>query len=77
MEFTLQKGKRYRATVNLGFVERIASNETIAEKFLAAGFTDVQVTGEGGTRYAEGNWSAADQRADYPAQISDVTVVET
>lgn len=76
MEFNLRKGTRYRAIVNLGFVERLAGNETVAEKFRAAGFSDVHVTGEGGTRYVEGIWNSDDQRADYPAQISDVSVVE-
>jgi hypothetical protein len=75
MEFTLQAGKRYKATVTLGFVERLASNDTIAEKFRAAGFTDVEVTGEGGTRYAEGVWNADNIRPTYPAQISDISLV--
>lgn len=75
MIFTLQRGKRYRATVTLGFVERLASNDVIADKFRAAGFTDVEVQGEGDTRYAEGIWSADDMRASYPPQISDVAEI--
>ena len=54
MIFTLQKGKRYRTTLTLGFIERLASNDSIAAKFRDAGFTDVEVEGEGGQRYAEG-----------------------
>jgi hypothetical protein len=75
MNFTLQRGKRYRSVVTLGFVERLASNEVVADKFREAGFTDVSVSGEGGTRYAEGVWNADDVRASYPPQISDVTEV--
>lgn len=75
MDFMLQRGKRYRTVITLGFVERLASNEVIADKFLEAGFTDVTVSGEGGTRYAEGVWSADNVRASYPPQISDVTEV--
>lgn len=75
MDFTLQKGKRYRSVITLGFVERIASNEMIANKFQAAGFTDVKVTGEGATRYAEGVWSQDNTRPTYPAQISDIAEV--
>ena len=56
-------------------VERIASNEMIANKFQAAGFTDVKVTGEGGTRYAEGVWNQDNTRPTYPAQISDIAEV--
>lgn len=75
MDFTLQKGKRYRSVITLGFVERIASNEMIANKFQTAGFTDVKVTGEGGTRYAEGVWNQDNTRPTYPAQISDIAEV--
>lgn len=75
MNFTLQRGKRYKTTITLGFVERLASNEVIAEKFRDAGFTDVKVTGDGERRYAEGVWNADDMRASYPPQISDVSEV--
>ncbi|HEX2842738.1 hypothetical protein [Hyphomicrobium sp.] len=75
MNFTLQRGKRYKTTITLGFVERLASNDAIADKFRTAGFTDVKVTGEGGRRYAEGIWNADDMRANYPPQISDVSEV--
>lgn len=75
MIFELQRGKRYRATLTLGFIERLASNETIADRFRAAGFTDVDVTGEGGTRYAEGVWSSDDFRPSYPPQVSEVSEV--
>lgn len=75
MIFTLQKGKRYKTTVTLGFVERLASNDVIADKFRDAGFADVEVTGEGATRYAEGVWSKDDLRPTYPAQVNDVSEV--
>jgi hypothetical protein len=76
MNFTLERGKRYRSTITLGFVERLASNDTIAEKFRTAGFTDVTVKGEGGTRYAQGVWNSDNIRPTYPAQISDISEVE-
>jgi len=75
MIFTLQRGKRYKTTLTLGFVERLATNDTIAEKFRSAGFTDVEVHGEGGTRYAEGIWAKDDLRPTYPPQISEVAEV--
>jgi hypothetical protein len=77
MIFTLQQGKRYKVTLNLGFVERIASNDVIADKFRTAGFADVDVHGEGSTRYAEGVWSKEDLKPTYPAQVSDVSEVVT
>jgi hypothetical protein len=75
MDFTLQRCKRYRTLITLGFVERLASNEAVADKFREAGFIDVKVSGEGGTRYAEGVWNAEDVRPTYPPQVSEVTEI--
>ena len=75
MNFTLQRGKRYKSTITLGFVERIASNDIIADKFRAAGFTDVRVTGQGDIRHAEGVWNADDIKPTFPQQISDFSEV--
>ena len=38
-EFTVEQGKRYRATLALKSVERLADNDLIARKFRALGFT--------------------------------------
>jgi hypothetical protein len=75
MNFTLQRGKRYKATIQLGFVERLASNDLLADKFRSAGFTEVKVTGVGETRQAVGVWNADEIRATYPPQISDLSEV--
>ncbi len=75
MIFTLQRGKRYKTTITLGFVERLATNDAIADKFREAGFTDVEVEGDGGTRYATGIWSSDDLRPTFPPQISEVAEV--
>ena len=37
-EFTVHQGKRYRATLALGSVERLVDNAQIAQKFRALGF---------------------------------------
>ena len=55
-EFTVQKGKRYRATLSLNSVERLADNALIASKFRAIGFTKVRVSGAGAVRHVEGVW---------------------
>jgi hypothetical protein len=70
--FTVKQGKRYRATIALGLVERLASNDMIADRLRAAGFTDVTVSGSGATRVAEARWSGADATAEMPNQITDV-----
>jgi hypothetical protein len=73
--FTVRKGRRYRATIALGWVESWADNSAIAERLQAAGFTDVSVTGTGDTRIAEGRWPGPDATAEMPAQISEVSEI--
>jgi hypothetical protein len=70
--FTVQQGKRYRATITLGWLERWAGNDTIAEKLRAAGFSEVSVTGSGGTRMAEAVWAAPDVTGEMPPQVTEV-----
>ena len=70
--FTVQQGKRYRATITLGWLERWAGNETIAEKLRAAGFSEVSVSGSGGTRQAEALWAGPDSAGEMPAQVTAV-----
>jgi len=70
--FTVQQGKRYRATITLGWLERLAGNETIAERLRAAGFSEVSVSGNGGTRVAEALWAGPDSTGEMPAQVTQV-----
>ena len=70
--FTVRQGKRYRATLNLGWLERWASNETIAGKLRDAGFSEVKVDGSGATRLAEALWPGPDTTAEMPSQIVEV-----
>jgi hypothetical protein len=70
--FTLREGKRYRATIALGVLERWVGNEVIEGRLREAGFTEVRVTGSGGTREAEGLWSQPDATAEMPSQIFEV-----
>jgi len=70
--FTVRQGKRYRATIALGPLERFASNAMIEERLRAAGFAEVRVSGGGGSRVAEGLWPAADATAEMPSQVSEV-----
>ena len=70
--FTVREGKRYKATITLGWLERFASNEMIADKLRDAGFSNVKVQGSGGERTAEGLWAKSDASAEMPSQISKV-----
>jgi hypothetical protein len=73
--FTVRRGKRYRATIALGWVESFAGNDTIAERLRAAGFADVSVTGTGGRRIAEAQWPGPDATAEMPPQVAEVTEI--
>ena len=70
--FGVHQGKRYRATVSLGMLERFATNEMIADRLRAAGFSEISVTGSGATRLAEALWPGADTSAELPTQITEV-----
>ena len=73
--FTVQQGKRYRATISLGMIERLATNEMIADKMRSAGFSEVSVSGSGALRVAEAVWSRADTTGDMPSQVTEVVEV--
>ena len=73
-EFTVVKGHRYRATVSLSFVEaQFGRNDQIAERLTAAGFADVEVTGDGRTRTAEATWPKDDATGPIDSHISAIT----
>ena len=68
-EFTVHQGERYRATLTLNSVERLADNALIARKFRALGFSSVRVSGTGTMRRVEGVWPRRDATATLPRQI--------
>ena len=68
-EFTVHKGKRYRATLSLNSVEQLADNAMIAQKFRDMGFSRVRVSGAGAMRRVEGVWPGNDSSAHMPHQI--------
>jgi hypothetical protein len=72
MMFAVHKGRRYRAAISLGWVERFATNEMIAQRLRDAGFSEVLVVGSGGTREAKALWSGEDAAAEIPSQISSI-----
>jgi Holliday junction resolvase len=70
--FTVRQGKRYRATITLNVLERLAGNDTIAERLRSAGFAEVRIAGSGAKRSAEALWPGPDTTAEMPAQITEV-----
>lgn len=75
-KITLVRGRRYRGTIELGWWQSWAGNDTVAETFRGYGFTDVTVTGKGGLRVAEGTWAKPDTEIDRPAQVTKLEVIE-
>ena len=73
--FTVRQGKRYRATITLGWLERLAGNDIVAERLRAAGFSEVTVSGSGGLRVAEALWAGPDTTGEMPAQVTEVIEV--
>jgi len=72
--FTVQHGHRYRATLVLSGLEQFASNGLIAGRLQGYGFSNVIVTGSGGTRVAEGTWNGPDTTGQLDSHI--VSIVE-
>jgi hypothetical protein len=70
--FTVRQGRRYQAIITLGMLQRLASNETIGDKFRGLGFTEVVVIGSGSARTVEGLWPLADATASLPEEITAV-----
>lgn len=72
----LECNTKYQATVKLSFLESLATNQMIAEKFAAVGFKNVLVTGSGQQRKATGLWTEKTQEVKtIPAQVSNIVKV--
>ena len=74
--FTVKRGRRYRATVSLGLLESLAGNDMIAGRLRAAGFSEISIKGSGSKRQAEALWPNDDATAEMPDQVSAVTEIE-
>ena len=74
--FTVRNGRRYRATIALNWAERLAGNERIARYLREAGFTEVNVSGKGGSRHATALWQHNDRTGEIPPQIVEMEELE-
>jgi hypothetical protein len=73
--FTLEAGRRYRATLSLGWIEQFAGNDLIAAELARAGFGEVAVSGAGENRVAEGVWTRESQEVPLPEQVTELVAV--
>jgi hypothetical protein len=71
----IRQGARYRATITLGFLEQLASNQFIASRFTELGFTDVTVAGQGPSRVVEALWPLPDVEGEVPSQVIDLVEI--
>ena len=74
-KFTVHKGKRYRAAISLAWLEPFAGNDMVAQQIADAGFTEVEVKGEGREREAKALWPLEDTTAEIPHQISEIVEI--
>ena len=74
--YTVRKGRRHRATIALGLLQSVASNDMIADRFARLVFADVEVKGSGRTRSGHALWPHDDARADIPDEITSVEEIE-
>ena len=75
-KFTVRHGRRYQATLSLGLLESFASNDMVADRLRAAGFSEVDVEGTGASRSAQALWANDDATAELPSQVLSVTEIE-
>lgn len=68
----LEQNCSYLATLKLSWIERVASNNVIANKFTDVGFKDVVVTGDGAERKATGLWPGNSMEVELPKQVNRV-----
>jgi hypothetical protein len=75
-QFLLRRGQRYRATISLGLLQSLATNDMIASRLKAFGFSEVVVKGQGASRAVEVLWPGADVSASMPKEIVSVEEVK-
>lgn len=69
----LTTGRKYKATLRLGFFEGVASNDAVASRLQDAGFVNVVVWGSGRDRFATGDWGGITQDVRLPEQVKSAT----
>ena len=75
-EYPLVHGKRYKADIQLSGFEVMASNEKITDMLSSAGFSDIEVTGQGDTREGIATWSGETQTAPMDRHLYNISEVK-
>lgn len=69
MTTQLEQNQKYLAVCKLGWLDRLASNDQVAEKFESVGFTNVLSDGHGSDRTVTGTWSGETKEVSIPSQV--------
>lgn len=72
MTHLLETGATYSATLSLGIIDRMASNDQVKEKFESVGFIEVSVDGSGKHRTVKGKWVGKTEEHLVPDQIDSI-----
>jgi hypothetical protein len=72
---SLRRGRRYKITLKLSWVESFATNAMVAERLRSLSFSDVQVVGNGGVRIAEALWPGENIEAEVPSQVKSIAEI--
>lgn len=70
--YTVKTNHRYQATVTLGLLEVLASNDQVAQFFVGLGFSHVVANGLGIKRTVQGTWLGSDTTVDDDPRLSDI-----
>ena len=76
MDYILEKGAAYIADVKLTWLQNVATNEDVADKFRELGFTEVVVTGSGRNRQVSGMWNGQTQKIQVPDSVRNVVKLQ-
>lgn len=72
MTTLLETGASYAATVTLGLVDRLGSNDQVKQRFESVGFIQVQIFGSGKHRTVKGKWAGPTAEHEVPSQVNNI-----
>jgi hypothetical protein len=74
--FGVSTARSYFVRILCCWLERLASNATIAAPLREAGFAEVSVSGGGATRHATALWPLDDKTAEVPPQVVEIVELD-
>ena len=72
MKHYLEQNTTYKAQIVLSGLNKMATNNMVADKLKGVGFTFVTVSGTGDKREAKGKWAKPSQEVEVPEQVKQI-----